>query len=74
MFALADRPGCAREILQRLAARNLSLTKIEFAADSRRRRSRIGSMPTCSATRASEPFHAALDDLRPLDHRAPRAR
>ena len=65
MFALADRPGVLGEILQQLAARNLSLTKIEsrpipeapftyrFYAD-------------VSGHAASEPFHAALDDIRPL--------
>jgi len=65
MFALADRPGVLGEILQKLAARNLSLTKIEsrpipeapftyrFYADV------LGHA-------ASEPFHAALDDIRPL--------
>jgi chorismate mutase / prephenate dehydratase len=65
MFALADRPGVLGEILQKLAARNLSLTKIEsrpipeapftyrFYADV------LGHA-------ASEPFHAALDDIQPL--------
>lgn len=65
VFALADRPGVLGAILQRLAARNLSLTKIEsrpipeapftyrFYADV------LGHA-------ASEPFHAALDDIRPL--------
>jgi chorismate mutase/prephenate dehydratase len=65
MFALADRPGVLGEILQRLSARNLSLTKLEsrpipeapftyrFYADV------LGHA-------ASEPFHAALDDIRPL--------
>lgn len=65
VFALADRPGVLGEILQRLSARNLSLTKLEsrpipeapftyrFYADV------LGHA-------ASEPFHAALDDIRPL--------
>ena len=65
MFALADRPGVLGEILRQLAGRNLSLTKIEsrpipeapftyrFYADV------LGHA-------ASEPFHAALDDIRPL--------
>ena len=65
VFALADRPGVLGEILSRIAARNLSLTKLEsrpipeapftyrFYADV------LGHA-------ASEPFHAALDDIRPL--------
>jgi chorismate mutase/prephenate dehydratase len=65
MFALADRPGVLGEILQRLSGRSLSLTKLEsrpipeapftyrFYADV------LGHA-------ASEPFHAALDDIRPL--------
>jgi len=65
VFALADRPGVLGEILSRLAARNLSLTKLEsrpipeapftyrFYADV------LGHA-------ASEPFHAALEDIRPL--------
>ena len=65
VFALADRPGVLGEILTRLAARALSLTKLEsrpipeapftyrFYADV------LGHA-------ASEPFHAALDDIRPL--------
>jgi chorismate mutase / prephenate dehydratase len=65
VFALADRPGVLGEILSRLAARSLSLTKLEsrpipeapftyrFYADV------LGHA-------ASEPFQAALDDIRPL--------
>lgn len=65
VFALADRPGVLGEILSRIAARNLSLTKIEsrpipeapftyrFYADV------LGHA-------ASQPFQAALDDIRPL--------
>jgi len=65
VFALADRPGVLGDILSRLAARSLSLTKLEsrpipeapftyrFYADV------LGHA-------ASEPFHAALDDIRPL--------
>jgi chorismate mutase / prephenate dehydratase len=65
LFALADRPGVLGEILTRLAARSLSLTKLEsrpipeapftyrFYADV------LGHA-------ASEPFHAALDAIRPL--------
>ncbi|MDB4961367.1 MAG: chorismate mutase [Myxococcales bacterium] len=65
VLALADRPGALGEILMRFAARGLSLTKIEsrpipdapftyrFYADV------LGHS-------ASEPFHAALDDIRPL--------
>jgi chorismate mutase/prephenate dehydratase len=65
VFALADRPGVLGEILTRLAARSLSLTKLEsrpipeapftyrFYADV------LGHA-------ASEPFHTALEDIRPL--------
>jgi chorismate mutase / prephenate dehydratase len=65
VFALADRPGVLGEILSQLAARNLSLTKLEsrpipeapftyrFYADV------LGHA-------ASQPFQAALDDIRPL--------
>lgn len=65
VLALADRPGVLGEILSRLAARNLSLTKLEsrpipeapftyrFYADV------LGHA-------ASEPFQAALDEIRPL--------
>jgi len=65
VFALADRPGALGEVLTRLAARNLSLTKIEsrpipeapftyrFYADV------LGHA-------ASEPFVAALDEIRSL--------
>jgi chorismate mutase / prephenate dehydratase len=65
VFALADRPGVLGEILSRLAARNLSLTKLEsrpipeapftyrFYADV------LGHA-------ASQPFHTALDEIRPL--------
>jgi chorismate mutase/prephenate dehydratase len=65
MLSLADRPGALGEILMRFAGRGLSLTKLEsrplpdvpftyrFYADV------IGHA-------ASEPFHAALDDIRPL--------
>jgi chorismate mutase/prephenate dehydratase len=65
VFALADRPGALGEVLTRLAARNLSLTKIEsrpipeapftyrFYADV------LGHA-------ASEPFVAALEEIRPL--------
>ena len=65
VLALADRPGALGEILMRFAARGLSLTKIEsrpipdapftyrFYADV------LGHA-------ASEPFHAALDDIKPL--------
>jgi chorismate mutase/prephenate dehydratase len=65
VFALADRPGVLGEILSRLAARNLSLTKLESRP-----------IPEVAFTyrfyadvlghAASEPFHAALDDIRPL--------
>jgi chorismate mutase / prephenate dehydratase len=65
MFALTDRTGVLGDTLSRLAARNLSLTKLEsrpipeapftyrFYADV------LGHA-------ASEPFQAALDDIRPL--------
>lgn len=65
LLSLADRPGALGEILMRFAARGLSLTKIEsrpipdapftyrFYADV------LGHA-------ASEPFHAALDDIKPL--------
>jgi chorismate mutase/prephenate dehydratase len=65
VFALADRPGVLGEILSRIAARNLSLTKLEsrpipeapftyrFYADV------LGHA-------ASQPFQAALEDIRPL--------
>jgi chorismate mutase/prephenate dehydratase len=65
MFALTDRTGVLGETLSRIAARNLSLTKLEsrpipeapftyrFYADV------LGHA-------ASEPFQAALDDIRPL--------
>jgi len=65
VFALADRPGVLGEILSRLAARNLSLTKLESRP-----------IPEVAFTyrfyadvlghAASEPFHAALEDIRPL--------
>lgn len=65
VLSLADRPGALGEILMRFAGRGLSLTKLEsrpipdapftyrFYADV------LGHA-------ASEPFHAALDDIRPL--------
>jgi chorismate mutase/prephenate dehydratase len=65
VFALADRPGVLGEILSRLAARNLSLTKLESRP--------IPEVPftyrfyaDVLGHAASEPFHAALDDIRPL--------
>jgi chorismate mutase/prephenate dehydratase len=65
VFALADRPGVLGEILQRLAARNLSLTKLESRP--------IPEVPftyrfyaDVLGHAASEPFHAALEDIRPL--------
>jgi chorismate mutase/prephenate dehydratase len=65
VFALADRPGVLGEILSRLAARNLSLTKIESRP--------IPEVPftyrfyaDVLGHAASEPFHAALEDIRPL--------
>src|SRR4051812_41359922 len=65
VISLADRPGALGEILMRFAGRSLSLTKLEsrpipdapftyrFYADV------LGHA-------ASEPFHAALDEIRPL--------
>ena len=65
VLSLADRPGALGEILMRFAGRGLSLTKLEsrpipdapftyrFYADV------LGHA-------ASEPFHAALDDIRSL--------
>jgi chorismate mutase/prephenate dehydratase len=65
MFALMDRTGVLGETLSHIASRNLSLTKLEsrpipeapftyrFYADV------LGHV-------ASEPFQAALDDIRPL--------
>ena len=65
LIALADRPGALGEVLMRFAARGLSLTKLEsrpipdapftyrFYADV------LGHS-------ASEPFHQALDEIRPL--------
>jgi len=65
MFALTDRTGVLGEALSHIASRNLSLTKLEsrpipeapftyrFYADV------LGHA-------ASEPFQAALDDIRPL--------
>jgi chorismate mutase/prephenate dehydratase len=69
MFALADtsatRPGVLGEILSRLAARSLSLTKLESRP--------IPEVPFTYRFYAdvlghavSAPFHAALDDIRPL--------
>jgi chorismate mutase/prephenate dehydratase len=65
IFALADRPGVLGEILTRLAARNLSLTKLESRP--------IPEVPftyrfyaDVLGHTASEPFHAALEDIRPL--------
>lgn len=65
IFALADRPGVLGEILSRLAARTLSLTKLESRP--------IPEVPftyrfyaDVLGHAASEPFHAALDDIRPL--------
>jgi len=69
VFALADasatRPGVLGEILSRLAARNLSLTKLESRP--------IPEVPFTYRFYAdvlghavSEPFHAALEDIRPL--------
>ena len=65
MLALADRPGALGEILMRFAARGLSLTKLESRP-----------IPDAPFTyrfyvdvlghAASEPFDAALDDIRPL--------
>jgi chorismate mutase/prephenate dehydratase len=65
IFALADRPGVLGEILLRLAARTLSLTKLESRP--------IPEVPftyrfyaDVLGHAASEPFHAALEDIRPL--------
>jgi chorismate mutase/prephenate dehydratase len=65
VFALADRPGVLGEILSCIAARNLSLTKLESRP--------IPEVPftyrfyaDVLGHAASEPFHAALDDIRPL--------
>ncbi|HEU4729252.1 MAG TPA: bifunctional chorismate mutase/prephenate dehydratase [Kofleriaceae bacterium] len=65
VFALADRPGVLGEILTRLAARNLSLTKLESRP--------IPEVPftyrfyaDVLGHAASEPFHTALDEIRPL--------
>jgi chorismate mutase/prephenate dehydratase len=65
VFALADRPGVLGEILSRLAARNLSLTKLESRP--------IPEVPftyrfyaDVLGHAASEPFTTALDDIRPL--------
>ncbi|HET7502584.1 MAG TPA: bifunctional chorismate mutase/prephenate dehydratase [Kofleriaceae bacterium] len=65
VFALADRPGVLGDILSRLAARNLSLTKLESRP--------IPEVPftyrfyaDVLGHAASEPFHTALDDIRPL--------
>ncbi|MEO7736196.1 MAG: prephenate dehydratase domain-containing protein, partial [Kofleriaceae bacterium] len=65
IFALADRPGVLGEILSRLAARTLSLTKLESRP--------IPEVPftyrfyaDVLGHAASEPFHAALEDIRPL--------
>jgi len=65
LFALTDRPGVLGELLSRLAARNLSLTKLESRP--------IPEVPftyrfyaDVLGHAASEPFHAALDDIRPL--------
>ncbi|MGE0870952.1 MAG: prephenate dehydratase [Kofleriaceae bacterium] len=65
VIALADRPGALGDILTRFAARNLSLTKIESRP-----------IPEAPFTyrfyidvlghAASEPFRAALDDIRAL--------
>ncbi len=65
VFALADRPGVLGEILSRLAARTLSLTKLESRP--------IPELPftyrfyaDVLGHAASEPFHTALDEIRPL--------
>jgi chorismate mutase/prephenate dehydratase len=65
VLALADRPGVLGEILMRFAARGLSLTKLESRP-----------IPEAAFTyrfyadvlghAASEPFVAALDEIRPL--------
>jgi chorismate mutase/prephenate dehydratase len=65
VLALADRPGALGEILMRFAARGLSLTKLESRP--------IPSAPftyrfyaDVLGHAASEPFLAALDEIRPL--------
>lgn len=65
LLALADRPGALGEILMRFAGRGLSLTKLESRP--------IPSAPftyrfyvDVLGHAASEPFHAALEDIRPL--------
>jgi chorismate mutase/prephenate dehydratase len=65
MLSLADRPGALGEILQRFAVHGLSLTKIESRP-----------IPNAPFTyrfyvdvlghAATEPFQAALDEVRPL--------
>lgn len=65
VLSLADRPGALGDVLVRLANRSLSLTKLESRP-----------IPDAPFTyrfymdvlghAASEPFHAALDDIRPL--------
>lgn len=65
VLSLADRPGALGEILMRIAARGLSLTKLESRP-----------LPDAPFTyrfyvdvlghAASEPFHAALSDIAPL--------
>ncbi len=65
LLALADRPGALGEILQRFAVHGLSLTKIESRP-----------IPAAPFTyrfyidvlghAATEPFQAALDEVRPL--------
>lgn len=65
VFALADRPGVLGDILSRLAARNLSLAKLESRP--------IPEVPftyrfyaDVLGHGASQPFQAALDEIRPL--------
>jgi len=65
VFALADRPGVLGDILSRLSARNLSLTKLESRP--------IPEVPftyrfyaDVLGHAASEAFHAAIVDIRPL--------